>query len=189
MDTEVLYANIKEYCAQLGISISQLEKELHFGTGTIGKWKQSFPSIEKVIAAAQFFHVSVDEICGLKNEKEASKSEFMEGLIQKTLNNEIIWYACFYHDFINIKFYPPFCYSEADEIYGANFRAGSLYIKKKENELLLYISAEDENCFKQNENIQPLIELWKIIKEKELAIQERINEYKKCFVVNEPVPA
>lgn len=187
MDTEVLYANIKEYCAQLGISISQLEKELHFGTGTIGKWKQSFPSIEKVIAVAQFFHVSIDEICGLKKEGELSKSEFIEGLIQKTLENEIIWYFCSYHDFINIKFYPPFHYSEIDEIYGTNYGMGSLYIKRKENELTIYISPEDEKCYKQDENNQQLSELWKIIKDKELETQGKIDEYKRYFIENNQV--
>ena len=181
MDTEILYANIKEYCAQLGISISQLEKELHFGTGTIGKWKQSFPSIEKVIAVAGFFHVSLDEMCGLKKEKEVSKPKFMKGLIQKTLDNEIIWYLCSYHDFMNHKFHPPLHYSDMDEIYGANYKTGSLYIGKKEDALLLYISVEDENCMKQDENIQQLCELWKIIKDKELEIQEKIDEYKKMF--------
>ena len=40
MDIDLLYMNIKEYCAQMGISISQLEKGLHFGTGTIGKSKR-----------------------------------------------------------------------------------------------------------------------------------------------------
>lgn len=183
MNTDLLYTNIKEYCAQLEISISQLEKELHFGTGTIGKWKQSFPSIEKVIAVAQFFHISVDELCGLKKEKEVSKSKFMEGLIQKTLFNEIIWYSCSYHDFMSVRFCPPFHYSEIDEIYGTNYEAGSLYIKFEGNNLTLYISLEDTNCMKQEENIQQLLELWKIIKDKELEIQEKISEYKKMFVI------
>lgn len=182
IDLDLLYMNIKEYCAQMGISISQLEKELHFGTGSIGKWKQSFPSIEKVAAVAQFFHISVDELCGLKKETEVTRSKFMEGLIKKTLDGEITWYLCPYHDFMKIKFCPPFHYSDINEIYGTDYEMGSLFIKYEENDLTLYISLDGSNCMKQNENMQQMRELLKTIKDKEQEMQERINEYKKMFI-------
>lgn len=182
MDIDILYMNIKEYCAQMGISITQLEKELHFGTGTIGKWKQSFPSIEKVVTVAEFFHVSTDELCGLVKEREEVKSKFMEGLIKKTLESEIIWYKCYYHDFTSIRFCPSFSYNEVDEIYGADYDVGSLYIVHKKNELALYILLANYSCMKQDENFLQLQELWTILKNKEQELQENIDEYKRKFM-------
>lgn len=182
MDIDILYINIKEYCAHMGISITQLEKELHFGTGTIGKWKQSFPSIEKVVAVAEFFHVSIDELCGFAKEMKESKSKFMEGLIKKTLEGEIAWYPCSYQDLMDIRFCPSFPYSEIDEIYEANYDVGSLYIICKENDLDIYISLENYSCMKQEENFLQLQELWKIIKNREQEMQEKIDEYKRIFM-------
>lgn len=182
MDIDILYTNIKEYCAQMGISITQLEKELHFGTGTIGKWKQSFPSIEKVVAVAEFFHVSTDKLCGLTKGREEVKSKFMEGLIKKTLESEITWYPCSYHDFIDIRFCPSFLYSEVDEIYGADYDAGSLYIVHRKNELNFYILLENYSCMKQDENFLQLQELWEILKNKEQEMLEKIDEYKRIFM-------
>lgn len=181
MNTEALYVNIKEYCARTEISISQLEKELHFGTGAIGKWKQSFPSVEKVVAVAQFFDTSVDELCGLKKETEVASSEFMESLIMKTLKGEVFWYQCASCDLVKNNFCPPFRYSEKNELYRADYDAGSLFVKYEENDSILYISIEDNVCIRQNENIQKIKELWNIIKDKEHQRQEKIDEYKKSF--------
>lgn len=181
MDIELLYMKIKENCAKLGISISQLEKELGFGTGAVGKWKQSFPSIEKVIAVAQFFHISLDELCGLKREEEALISKFIEGVIQKTLGNEIVWYPCSYQDFTDIKFHPLIRYNDIDESYKADYEMGSLYISCRENNFMFYIVMQDNHGTKQDENMQQLEELWTIIKDKDAERQDKINEYKRLI--------
>lgn len=62
MNMEYLHDRIKEECRKREINVSQLAKELHFGTGSIAKWNQSAPSIEKVVAIADSFRMSVDEL-------------------------------------------------------------------------------------------------------------------------------
>lgn len=42
------------------ISISCLEKTLSFGNGTIKKWGESSPSVDKLKKVADYFGVSVD---------------------------------------------------------------------------------------------------------------------------------
>lgn len=181
MDADALYAKIKEYCTQSETSIAQVEKELNFGTGTIGKWKQSFPSIEKVVAVAEYFHASIDELCGLEERQAVSKLGFMEALIKKTLEGEIDWYPCSYQMVADVKFCPPFQYSDVIELYRADYNDGSLYIKYKEDDLEFYIYFEGCNCMKQEENINQLRELWNILKDKEQKMQEKINQYKRMM--------
>lgn len=55
---------INKFCKENGISISQLERELGFGKGTISKWKSSSPSLDKVIAIADYFNVDMDYLIG-----------------------------------------------------------------------------------------------------------------------------
>lgn len=42
------------------ISISRLEKTMGFGNGTIKKWRESYPSVDKLKKVADYFGVSVD---------------------------------------------------------------------------------------------------------------------------------
>lgn len=61
----IIYLRIKELCEEQGITISGLEKELGFGTGVIGKWKNhAVPTIDKLSKIAGFFHTSVDYLIG-----------------------------------------------------------------------------------------------------------------------------
>ncbi|MBS4931779.1 MAG: helix-turn-helix transcriptional regulator [Clostridiales bacterium] len=55
---------INKLCKENGISISQLERELGFGKGTISKWKSSSPSLDKAIAIADYFNVDMDYLIG-----------------------------------------------------------------------------------------------------------------------------
>lgn len=60
----MLYENIKRLCAEKGISIWALEKEIGIGNGVIGKWgiKGSSPRLETVKAVADYFGCTVDEL-------------------------------------------------------------------------------------------------------------------------------
>ena len=60
----MLYENVKRLCQGANLSITDLEEKLGFGNGTIGKWKSrgSSPSIDKVVAIAQFFGTTVDAL-------------------------------------------------------------------------------------------------------------------------------
>lgn len=56
----MLLKKIKALCSNHNITISQLEKELNFGNGTVHKWYKSEPSAQKVLKVALYFNVSLD---------------------------------------------------------------------------------------------------------------------------------
>lgn len=56
----MIVAQIKGLCKKENITLSQLEKELSFGNGTIRRWDDNPPSITKVAAVAKRFNVTVD---------------------------------------------------------------------------------------------------------------------------------
>ena len=50
-----------QLCAdQHGISIRQLEKQVHIANKSIATWNDHRPSVDKVVAVADFFGVSMD---------------------------------------------------------------------------------------------------------------------------------
>ena len=51
---------VKLLCKEKKIPISRLEKECGFGNATIRGWKESSPSVEKLKAVADYFHVSIE---------------------------------------------------------------------------------------------------------------------------------
>lgn len=71
MDTNVLFLRIKSLCEERDITVAQLERELKIGGGTISKWKTANPTIDKVMAVAQYFRVTVDYLCGLSDSWES----------------------------------------------------------------------------------------------------------------------
>lgn len=58
----MIYKNVAELCKKNGISISMLEKAVKLGNGTIGRWRESSPSIGNLKAVADYFGVSVDAL-------------------------------------------------------------------------------------------------------------------------------
>ena len=54
------YEQVKKLCDRNGIAVTQLEKELGFGRGSIGKMRKSRPSGERLQKIADYFGVSVD---------------------------------------------------------------------------------------------------------------------------------
>ena len=63
-----MYSRVKELCKMHNISVSELESELEFSRGSLCKWNVNVPSITKVKAVADYFHVTVDEL--LKGDEE-----------------------------------------------------------------------------------------------------------------------
>lgn len=55
---------IKSLCERKGITITELERVLGFGNGTLHKWGRGGASAENVIRVAEFFDVSVDCLLG-----------------------------------------------------------------------------------------------------------------------------
>lgn len=60
----VIYIRTKLLCFENRISISRLETKLGFAKATIQKWKESYPLIDKVVAVADYFNVSIDYLTG-----------------------------------------------------------------------------------------------------------------------------
>lgn len=55
-----MLVKIRELCLQKGTSLTELERTLGFGRGTIAKWKESSPSVIKLKAVADYFGVSIE---------------------------------------------------------------------------------------------------------------------------------
>ena len=53
---------IKDLCCERGITISQLERETGIGNGTISRWGESSPRVDKAKAVADYFGVTVDDL-------------------------------------------------------------------------------------------------------------------------------
>lgn len=59
-----MYQKIQEKCKEMGISVSKLERELGFPRGSIYKWTDHKPSIDKVKAVAEFLKVPIEYFLG-----------------------------------------------------------------------------------------------------------------------------
>lgn len=55
-----LYDNVKKICSEQGISICALEREVGIGNGTISRWNESNPTVDKLKKVADYFGVSMD---------------------------------------------------------------------------------------------------------------------------------
>lgn len=68
MDTSI-YDRIKALCERKGITVAKLERDLGFGSNSIGKWGKSgvSPSIDKIAKIATYFKVSADYLLGLSD--------------------------------------------------------------------------------------------------------------------------
>lgn len=171
MDFEKMYVLIKQLCKEKGITISQLEKELEISVGSIGKWRQYSPSIEKVIALATYFNISLDELCGISGISKEKKNKFLEHLYKRTLDKELIWIPysicaidkfCF--EFSQNKFVEAYfseCVIKEDS---ANFLIG--ITGKKYDEIDLYLSL-GKGYFKKINQGEELWRIWEEIKKQE----------------------
>ena len=72
---------IRELCKKKGVSLMRLEKECGCANGTINKWDNKRPSVDKLKAVADYFGVSMEFLLTGK-EKQPSQ---MEGLSAETL--------------------------------------------------------------------------------------------------------
>ncbi len=66
----MIVERIQTLCKAANTTLAQLEKELSFGNGTIRRWDDSSPSVDKVLKVANYFGVLVDCILELKEESK-----------------------------------------------------------------------------------------------------------------------
>ena len=58
----MLAERINALCAEKGVTISGVERDLGFGNGTMRKWKKAMPRLDKLKMVANYFGVTVDEL-------------------------------------------------------------------------------------------------------------------------------
>lgn len=58
----MIYLNIKKLCAEKGISIARLEREVGLGNATVRGWENSVPHVDRVKMVADYFGVTVDDL-------------------------------------------------------------------------------------------------------------------------------
>lgn len=101
MNNEALLANIRNLCKNNGVTIVALEKHLGIGAGTISRWNKANPSFDKIVAIADYFHVSIDQLAGRSvREKTADIEETSRRIIQFLLReSKSEEKAGFWHDY------------------------------------------------------------------------------------------
>jgi len=70
---------IKSLAEKQGISIVELEEKLSFSRNSLYAWKKSKPSVDKLQAVADYFHVSTDYLLGRTDDPEI-KQMHTEGM-------------------------------------------------------------------------------------------------------------
>lgn len=58
----MLYDKIKEICKEKGTSVTQVEKDAGLGNGTISKWNDCSPTVDKLMAVAKVLKIKVDKL-------------------------------------------------------------------------------------------------------------------------------
>lgn len=85
-----MYSKIRALCKEKKITISTLEKELGFGSGTISHWKTSKGNLENVLKVSQKLGVTVEFLVGIPNNNlEKTRIEKIISKISKLNNKEI----------------------------------------------------------------------------------------------------
>ena len=65
-----LYERIEQLRKSKGLSQGKLERELGFSNGSVSKWKNSTPTLERLQKIADYFNVTVDYLTTGEGESE-----------------------------------------------------------------------------------------------------------------------
>ena len=60
----IIFTRIKELCQKRGISVNKLESIVGMSQYSITRWKNSSPTVDKLLRVAQYFRVSLDYLVG-----------------------------------------------------------------------------------------------------------------------------
>ena len=58
----MIYDRIKELCRERGTPVSAVEKAANLSNGSIRKWNQSSPTVDKLQAVARVLKVPMEEL-------------------------------------------------------------------------------------------------------------------------------
>ena len=78
MNSSLIKENVKRLAKERKISIAKIERDLGFSKKYISKLDQYNPSIDKVIAMADYLHVSVDELVGYTGDQDDDLKKLMD---------------------------------------------------------------------------------------------------------------
>lgn len=99
MNRDIIIQNIKYLCASNGMSVTQLEREINVSPGFLTRMSSSYPSVEKIVAVAKVFKISVDTLLGLNNNISFPIADsFLNKLIEDTNKRKIRWDSFEYKD-------------------------------------------------------------------------------------------
>ena len=64
----MLYEKIRKLCKEKGVTVTEVERDLGFGRGSLSKINKHKPSNEKIKALADYFGISQDELTGVQTD-------------------------------------------------------------------------------------------------------------------------
>ena len=73
-----LKENIKRIAKEKGVKITQMENDLGFSEHYISKWDKYNPSIDKVVAVADYLGVSLDTLVGYEGDPDKDLMKLKE---------------------------------------------------------------------------------------------------------------
>ncbi len=169
MANEILLSNIREMCKRHNITVTLLEKELDIGAGTISRWNKANPSIDRVMAIARFFEVSIDALVGYEVRKGGSRRvdgqteqiiEYLTNMTKQVGERESFWHDYHIDDAFGLKI------SKVQEQCGEGARI--LYACDDTGSYLLAVSYVLSECYEYemecrlylipDENDEPVLE-------------------------------
>lgn len=84
----MLFDRVSSLCESRGISLWKLEKLLNFGNGTLSKWENSCPGIDKVQKVSDFFEVSIDYLVNRGGEIPLSPDGKIVAIVFDSLSSD-----------------------------------------------------------------------------------------------------
>ena len=73
-----LKENVNRIAKERGVSLAQMEKDLGFSEKYLSKLDKNIPSIDRVVAMADYLHVSVDELVGYEGDYDKDLKHLMD---------------------------------------------------------------------------------------------------------------
>lgn len=179
MDNEQIVNSIKNLCKNSTTSITKLEESLGLSQGLISRWTKTEPSLSKIIAIADYFNTTVDDVIGRSNVKN---DKFLNKLISQTVNKEIRWNSYDINETEPKRYVEPIemnfiSQTDADEYFSVNkdlsyyTKVNNGYISiygaynynniEKPTEIKLFIQPDDNaNLVEQDYSLEQLLSLW-----------------------------
>ena len=193
MDNELLVKSIREMCRLNNITPSQLESELNFGSGIISRWTKSCPSLDKIVAIADYFNVSVDEVIGrnINIEEDLPEYDIVLSLVDLTQNETLKWQKMKYKDNYKINdvdYEDAFeIYQDNVEIYETEYEGSYIFIvaqyvqetgKIYSLDITLFIQADNNSNPVLQDTSKSIKDLWLQVREKIIGIPDEFKSEK-----------